>query len=55
VETLNRRRYLIRRLISIFRESMPNPFPNWRDSTSLPMSFHRDHDHSTAMNLNAMT
>lgn len=31
VETLSRRRGLIRHLISIFRESARNPFPNWRD------------------------
>ncbi len=30
VEVLYNRR-LIRRLISIFRESIRNPFPNWRD------------------------
>jgi len=29
VEALYRRRCLIRRLISIFRESMRSPFPNW--------------------------
>lgn len=29
VEALYRRRCLIRRLISIFRESTRNPFPNW--------------------------
>jgi hypothetical protein len=33
VEALYRRRGLIRRLISIFRESARNPFPNWRDSS----------------------
>jgi len=32
VDELNRRRCLIRRLISIFRESLRNPFPNWRSS-----------------------
>ena len=31
IETLYKRRCLIRRLISIFRESARNPFPNWRD------------------------
>lgn len=31
VEELDRRRWLIRRLISIFRESPRKPFPNWRD------------------------
>jgi len=31
VDELYRRRCLIRRLISIFRESARNPFPNWRD------------------------
>jgi hypothetical protein len=31
VEALYNRRSLIRRLISIFRESTRNPFPNWRD------------------------
>ena len=31
VETLFGRRGLIRRLISIFRESPRTPFPNWRD------------------------
>ena len=30
VEALHSRRCLIRRLISIFRESARNPFPNWR-------------------------
>ena len=29
VEALYRRRCLIRRIMSIFRESMRNPFPNW--------------------------
>jgi hypothetical protein len=32
VETLNSRRRLIQRLISIFRETTRNPFPNWRSS-----------------------
>ena len=32
VEELYRRRCLVRRLISIFRESARNPFPNWRDA-----------------------
>jgi hypothetical protein len=32
VETLYSRRRLIRRLISIFRETARNPFPNWRGS-----------------------
>jgi hypothetical protein len=32
VESLGNRRGLIRRPISIFRESARNPFPNWRDS-----------------------
>jgi hypothetical protein len=32
VEVLYGRRCLIRRLISIFRESMRNPFPSWRDA-----------------------
>ena len=32
VEALYGRRCLIRRLISIFRESTRNPFPNWRDA-----------------------
>ena len=31
VDELCRRRCLIRRFISIFRESARNPFPNWRD------------------------
>ncbi|MGH9511362.1 MAG: HipA family kinase [Terriglobales bacterium] len=31
VEALYSRRSLIRRLITLFRESMRNPFPNWRD------------------------
>jgi len=31
VDELYNRRRLIRRLISIFRESTRNPFPNWRD------------------------
>ena len=31
VETLYSRRRLIRRLISIFRETTRNPFPNWRE------------------------
>jgi hypothetical protein len=31
VETLYARRPLIRRVISLFRESTPNPFPNWRE------------------------
>ena len=34
VDELCRRRCLIRRLISIFRESARNPFPNWRDVSS---------------------
>jgi hypothetical protein len=33
VETLSRRRQLIRRLVSIFRESARAPFPNWREAT----------------------
>jgi len=32
VEALYSRRGLIRRLISIFRESARHPFPNWRDA-----------------------
>ncbi len=32
VETLYHRRATIRQLISKFRESMRNPFPNWRDA-----------------------
>jgi hypothetical protein len=32
VEALYSRRRLIRRLISLFRESARNPFPNWGDS-----------------------
>jgi hypothetical protein len=32
VETLCSRRVIIRRLISTFRESTRNPFPNWRDA-----------------------
>jgi len=32
VDELYRRRCLIRRLISMFRESARNPFPNWSDS-----------------------
>ncbi len=32
VEALHSRRGLIRRLISIFRESARNPFPNWEDA-----------------------
>lgn len=35
VETLLLRRRLIRRLISIFRESTRAPFPNWRETTQL--------------------
>jgi hypothetical protein len=35
VEALCSRRCLIRRLISIFRESMRNPFPKWRDGPTL--------------------
>lgn len=31
VEVLYKRRHMIRRLVSIFRESTRNPFPNWRD------------------------
>lgn len=31
VETLCSRRHMIRRLISLFRESIRNPFPNWRE------------------------
>jgi hypothetical protein len=31
VDELHNRRHMIRRLISIFRESNRNPFPNWRD------------------------
>jgi hypothetical protein len=32
-ETLSSRRCLVRRLISSFRESMRNPFPNWGDTS----------------------
>lgn len=35
VETLFQRRRLIRRLISIFRESTRAPFPNWREITQV--------------------
>jgi hypothetical protein len=39
VETLFQRRQMIRRLISIFRESTRNPFPNWtRYSVTLGLS-----------------
>jgi hypothetical protein len=31
IDELHSRRQMIRRLISIFRESTRNPFPNWRD------------------------
>ena len=34
VDELSRRRFLIRRLISIFRESARSPFPNRRDVSS---------------------
>ncbi len=34
VEALYSRRRIIRRLISIFRESARNPFPNWRDAAT---------------------
>lgn len=35
VEKLCQRRQIIRRLISIFRESARNPFPDWKDTTSV--------------------
>jgi hypothetical protein len=39
VETLGSRRGMIRELISLFRESPRNPFPNWRDApTSVDLS-----------------
>ena len=34
VETLHHRRRSIRRLITEFRRSSRNPFPNWRESTT---------------------
>ena len=38
VEALYHRRCLVRRLISIFRESGRNPFPNWRDAPHCAVS-----------------
>jgi hypothetical protein len=38
VETLYHRRARIRQLISKFRESMRNPFPNWRDAPHCAVS-----------------
>ena len=38
VETLYHRRATIRQLISKFRESMRNPFPNWRDAPHCAVS-----------------
>lgn len=35
VEGLYSRRFLIRGLVSMFRESVRNPFPNWRDAPTL--------------------
>jgi hypothetical protein len=39
IDELYSRRHMIRRLISIFRESTRNPFPNWRDArTSIKLA-----------------
>jgi len=43
VESLSSRRRLIRRLISIFRESTRNPFPNWQDAPCSAVSVARNY------------
>lgn len=55
VEALHSRQCSIRRLISMFRESMRNPFPNWHDSASQCLTLRSNRNHLTATSLNAVT